>query len=100
MKRGQCSFIVLSWYPLPSATSIEASPLYQTHSVSPINVRECRNHPKTITTLLEGNETRRVRGTDTGTAVLDGLAERGVSIHVMILGPAQMTYYEIENSAR
>lgn len=35
--------------------------------------------PKTTTFLLEGNETRRVRGTDTGSTVLDGLAVEGVS---------------------
>jgi hypothetical protein len=35
--------------------------------------------PKTATFLLEGNETRRVGGTDTGSAVLDRLATWGVS---------------------
>lgn len=35
--------------------------------------------PKTATFLLEGNETRRVGGTDTGSAVLDRLATGGVS---------------------
>lgn len=32
---------------------------------------------QTATFLLEGNETRRVSGTDTGSTVLDGLAAKG-----------------------
>jgi hypothetical protein len=35
--------------------------------------------PKTATFLLEGNETRRVGGTDTGSTVLDRLAAGGIS---------------------
>lgn len=33
-----------------------------------------RDTPESFSSLLEGNETRRVGGTDTGTTVLDGLA--------------------------
>jgi hypothetical protein len=52
--------------------------------------------------LLEGNETRRVCSTDTGTTVLDGLAvdEVSISIAMFELRSRGATYYEIENSAR
>ena len=58
--------------------------------------------PKTATFLLEGNETRRVRSTDTRSTVLDRLAREG------LVTASEMknknfwvaTYYEIENSAR
>jgi hypothetical protein len=52
--------------------------------------------------LLEGNETRRVGSTDTGTTVLDGLAVEEISMTLAMFKPRSggATYYEIENSAR
>jgi hypothetical protein len=100
---------VLSWYPLSSATLVTRldMPNYQNQSFSPVNVHECRNQPpKTATFLLERNESRRVRGTNTRSAVLDGLAAEIVRNqgfnHQKNTSSSfrEVTYYEIENSAR
>lgn len=64
------------------------------------------------TFLFEGNETRRVGGTDTGTTVLDRLAVESLAIdsakcwlcvslvYLPLEAKVVQTYYEMENSAR
>jgi hypothetical protein len=62
-------------------------PSTKTSPFSPENVRECRNHPRPHAFLFEGNETRRVRGTDTRSTVLDRLAAEEVSKQKSQRGP-------------
>jgi hypothetical protein len=62
------------WSSVPLVTWLIAK-LPTNQSFSPEIVRECRNHPLTTRiSLLERNETRRVRSTDTRSAVLDRFA--------------------------
>jgi hypothetical protein len=59
-----------------------------------------RNTPESFSSLLEGNETRRVGGTDTGTTVLDGLAVLLLESFERSQGGRKGTYYVMENSPR
>ena len=47
---------------------------------------------QSFSSLLEGNETRRVGGTNTGTTVLDGLAVRGLAFILLTLIIGQSEY--------
>lgn len=76
---------LLPWYPLPSTISIEAPPLYQdSFTISPVTVRECRNHPRPRPSYLRGMKREECVAPIPGRPCLTGLLRRG-SAAVLVL---------------
>lgn len=105
--------------PIVISTSGNTACHCQTTKTNPFRPKMSMNAeitPRSLVFLLERNETRRVRGTDTRSAVLDRLAVEDVSdpisvsplmilprvayVFASMVAGVWETYYEMENSAK